>query len=112
MRWPFDTRNFSCKHLLGQLWRRDFPCADEATSLFRYRRTIKKIPRAKPHQFRHAFASDLARAGVPLTTIQKLLGHSDPATTEVYVKLFIEDIRIEYERAMKRIEVRYASLKN
>jgi integrase/recombinase XerC len=81
-------------------------------SLFRYRRMIKKIPRAKPHQFRHAFASDLARAGMPLTTIQKLLGHSDPSTTEVYVRLFIEDIRVEYERAMKRIEVRYASLKN
>ncbi len=79
-------------------------------SLFRYRRGIKAIPRAKPHQFRHAFASDLARAGVPITTIQRLLGHSDPSTSEIYIQLFMEDIRADYEKAMKRIEERYAAL--
>jgi len=79
-------------------------------SLFRYRRGITSIERAKPHQFRHAFASDLARAGVPITTIQRLLGHSDPSTSEIYIQLFMEDIRADYEKAMKRIEERYAAL--
>ncbi len=77
-------------------------------SLFRYRRNLTDIPMAKPHQFRHTFASDLARAGVPITTIQRLLGHADPQTSEIYIELFMEDIRAEYEKAMVRLGDRYA----
>jgi site-specific recombinase XerD len=77
-------------------------------SLFRYRRTITNVAMAKPHQFRHTFASDLARAGTPITTIQRLLGHSDPQTSEIYIELFMEDIRAEYEKAMVRLGGRYA----
>lgn len=79
-------------------------------SLFRKRRARLGLERARPHQFRHAFASDLARAGVPLTTIQRLLGHADPKTSLIYIELFIEDIKAEYDRAMKKIEARYAAL--
>jgi site-specific recombinase XerD len=79
-------------------------------SLFRKRRERLDIPKARPHQFRHAFASDLARAGVPLTTIQKLLGHADPRTSVIYIELFIEDIKAELDIAMKKIEARYAAL--
>lgn len=77
---------------------------------FRYHALKLEIPKAHPHQFRHAFASDLARAGVPLTTIQELLGHSDPKTSLIYIELYLEDIREHYDRAMKRIEERYAAL--
>jgi len=79
-------------------------------SLFRYRRMLTKIDRAKPHQFRHTFASDLARAGVPISSLQRLLGHADLKTCEIYIHLNIDDIRADYERAMKRIEERYAAL--
>ena len=80
-------------------------------SIFRYHREKLGISKAKPHQFRHTFASDMARSGVPLTIIQKLLGHSDPKTSMIYIELFLDDIRLEYEKAMKRIEDRYAALK-
>jgi len=80
-------------------------------SIFRYHREKLGIDQARPHQFRHTFASDMARSGVPLTTIQKLLGHSDPKTSLIYIELFLDDIRAEYEKAMKRIEERYAALK-
>jgi len=79
-------------------------------SLFRKRSRRLGLPMARPHQFRHAFASDLARAGVPLLTIQRLLGHADPQTSLIYIELFIEDIKAEYEAAMKKIEIRYAAL--
>ena len=79
-------------------------------SLFRKRRERLGIPKAKPHQFRHAFASDLARAGVPLTTIQRLLGHADPKTSVIYIQLFVDDIKAELDIAMKKIEERYAAL--
>ncbi len=79
-------------------------------SLFRKRRKRLGIAKAKPHQFRHAFASDLARAGVPLTTIQRLLGHADPRTSVIYIELFLEDIKVELDMAIKKIEARYAAL--
>lgn len=79
-------------------------------SIFRYHREKLSMPQANPHQFRHTFASDMARSGVPLTTIQKLLGHADPKTSLIYIELFLDDIRAEYEKAMKRIEERYAAL--
>ena len=50
----------------------------------------------------------MARAGVPITTIQRLLGHADPQTSEIYIELFMEDIRLEYEKAMARLGDRYA----
>ena len=81
-------------------------------SLFRYRRMLTQIERAKPHQFRHTFASDMARAGVPITSLQKLLGHAEMRTCEIYIHLNIDDVRSDYDRAMKRIGERYAEIQN
>jgi integrase/recombinase XerD len=40
-----------------------------------------------PHLLRHSYASYLASNGVPVTKIQKLLGHSDINTTMIYVHI-------------------------
>lgn len=41
--------------------------------------------RVTPHTLRHTYASELAAAGVPVTAISKLLGHSSIAVTHRYL---------------------------
>jgi len=53
-----------------------------------YRRAEEaSIPRqlSHPHILRHTRAIDMLRAGVPLTTVQDLLGHSLSSTTAIYL---------------------------
>ncbi len=42
--------------------------------------------RFAPHQLRHAHAVEMAREGVPLNVIQRLLGHANLGITSVYLK--------------------------
>jgi site-specific recombinase XerD len=76
-------------------------------SLFRHRRLNPAIANANPHRFRHTFGADMARAGVRLAVLQKMMGHDDPAITLQYINLSMADIAAEFERAMAEIERRY-----
>ena len=61
---------------------------------------ITKI--VSPHTFRHSFATHLVDGGANLVEIQKLLGHSDISTTEIYVHLSKEFIDSEYMKAFDK----------
>ena len=50
------------------------------------------------HTSRHTFASLLLEDGVPLTTVQKLLGHKRSATTEIYAEVTEQTIAKDVER--------------
>jgi len=51
-----------------------------------------------PHSLRHAFASELVRAGVDIATISELLGHSNIATTSIYLHSSAETKRDAVEK--------------
>jgi site-specific recombinase XerD len=76
-------------------------------SLFRYRRSKLHVAKANPHRLRHTFGSDMARAGVRLPTLQKMMGHSSSSSTLQYINLSMADIADAYQQAMAEIEKRY-----
>jgi site-specific recombinase XerD len=69
-------------------------------SLFRYHRQTTGIQLANPHRFRHTFASDMVRAGMSLPALMRLMGHADIQTTLQYVRITLQDVYLEYARAV------------
>lgn len=51
-----------------------------------------------PHRFRRTLASDLARKGMPIYEIQKLLGHSSIETTRTYIDIKAEKVEASYRQ--------------
>lgn len=51
-----------------------------------------------PHRFRRTLATDLARKGMPIQEIQKLLGHSKISTTQTYIETRTEQVEASYRQ--------------
>lgn len=77
-------------------------------SLFRQRRGhLALLASVHAHRLRHTFGTDMARAGVRLPVLQKMMGHADAKTTLQYIQLSMADVAAEYERAVVELDKRY-----
>jgi integrase/recombinase XerD len=62
------------------------------------------VAEVTPHRLRHSLATRLLNAGMDITRIQKLLGHTQLSTTQVYAQVLDVTLEADYRRAMTRIE--------
>ena len=65
-----------------------------------------------PHRLRHSLATRLLNAGMDITRIQKLLGHLQLRTTQVYAQVLDTTLEADYRQAMTRIEQHSQPLSN
>ena len=62
---------------------------------------LTQLQHVTPHRLRHTFATRLLNSGnMPITSLQKLMGHRHIDTTMRYVKLYDSTIQHDYQLAM------------
>ncbi|MEW6405343.1 MAG: tyrosine-type recombinase/integrase, partial [Chloroflexota bacterium] len=64
--------------------------------------------KASPHQLRHSCATLLLNAGVPVLSLQMILGHKQIDTTLGYARLYDGTLAADYYSAMNRVEKQLA----
>jgi site-specific recombinase XerD len=69
------------------------------SELRRYSARAGTARRITPHMLRHTAATLLIERGVDIRFVQRLLGHSSIATTEIYTHVSDEALRMTLERA-------------
>jgi len=76
-------------------------------SIFRTKRQLAEVSAANPHRFRHTFGTDMARSGMSLPVLQRLMGHRSPEQTLQYINMSMSDIAEAYRKAVTEIHKHY-----
>lgn len=64
-------------------------------------KNVCEIPdKVTPHSFRHTMATTMIQSGADITTIQKLLGHSNINTTLIYANVDLDTLEYQYKKCM------------
>jgi integrase/recombinase XerD len=67
-----------------------------------YSQTSRLNKRVTAHTFRHSCATHLLKNGADIRYIQEMLGHASPATTQIYTRVAIPDLKKTFSKSHPR----------
>ena len=67
---------------------------------------VSKHRKLHPHVLRHSFAIHCIKRGMTIERLQKILGHSSPTTTSVYLQYSVADLHEDYDRVWEKEDER------
>ena len=85
---------FTCADLVGEGHRR----ADTIEQTVRKIGKRAGVDNAHPHRFRRTGATMALRAGMPLITVSKMLGHENIGTTQIYLDISDKELEEAHEK--------------
>ncbi len=65
---------------------------------------VSQHTRLHPHHLRHSFAIHCVKHGMTIERLQKILGHSSPTTTSVYLQYSLKDLHEDYDKVWEEDE--------
>ncbi len=65
---------------------------------------VSKHRKLHPHVLRHSFAIHCIKRDMTIERLQKILGHSSPTTTSVYLQYSVADLHEDYDKVWKEDE--------
>ena len=66
--------------------------------------TISQHTKFHLHHLRHSFAIHCVKRGMTIERLQKILGHSSPTTTSVYLQYSLKDLHEDYDKVWEEDE--------
>lgn len=82
----------------GMVDENEHMAAGTAESIIRKIGKRAGVEKAHPHRFRRTGATMALRAGMPIMTVSKLLGHESLETTQIYLDISEEELKQAHEK--------------
>lgn len=90
--WIFPSANLSADPETGELRRHHVHKTGLGKALRKAKQQAGINKRVTSHTLRHSFATHLLQSGTNIRVVQKLMGHSDVKTTEIYTHVLEQNI--------------------
>jgi integrase/recombinase XerD len=98
----YTRKNRACRHLFVNYFGQPVTTQVIAIMIRKYKESAKIKKNVTAHTFRHTFATDLIRNGADIRAVQKMLGHADIRTTQMYIRSLGLDLKKAHAKAHPR----------
>lgn len=98
----FTRKNRTNRHLFVDRYGK--PISKQVVSIMirTYARAANIKKQVTAHTFRHTFATTLIKNGAEITAVQRMLGHAELKTTEIYVRALGIDLKKAHKKTHPR----------